>query len=99
MGASNFWSRNLVDRVNLVLGTCSWYEIISPSPTNSSLSQTGTAVYILVTTARDGRSVTSLDRKIPLVTIKALSMSNLRDDWMVANSIYILLTNLDDNAF
>ena len=56
---------------------------LSPSLTNFIPLQTGTAVYILITTAKDGRSVTSLERKISLVTIKALSMSNLRDDWMV----------------
>ena len=52
-------------------------------------------MYILVTTAKDGRSVTSLDRKIPLVTIKALSMSNLRDDWMVTFFARIFAPDLE----
>lgn len=55
----------------------------SSRPSPRYLLLTATAVYILVTTAKDGRSATSLERKIPLVTIKAVSMSNLRDDWMV----------------
>jgi len=38
----------------------------------------------------------SLERKIALVTIKSLAMSNLRDDWLVSTSFnmcwYLLLT-------
>ena len=59
--------------------------------------QTGAAVYILITTAKEGRSVTSLERKIPLVTIKALSMSNLRDDWMVGPHCFT--AGLSDDEF
>ncbi|KAF8899062.1 P-loop containing nucleoside triphosphate hydrolase protein [Infundibulicybe gibba] len=36
------------------------------------------AVYIVVNSLKDGR-------KIPLVTIKSIGMSNLRDDWMILN--------------
>ena len=45
--------------------------------------QTDKAVYILITTAKDGIAITSLERKIALVTIKSIAMSNLRDDWLV----------------
>ncbi|ORY26132.1 P-loop containing nucleoside triphosphate hydrolase protein [Naematelia encephala] len=43
------------------------------------------AVYIVVTTSKDGRVSTSLERKIPLVTIRGISLSNLRDDFIVLN--------------
>ncbi|KIK49497.1 hypothetical protein CY34DRAFT_796915 [Suillus luteus UH-Slu-Lm8-n1] len=46
---------------------------------------TAKAVYIAVTSQKDGQIQTSLERKIPLVTIKSISMSNLRDDWLVLN--------------
>jgi myosin I len=46
--------------------------------------QTQKAVYIAVTNAsKDGGTITTLDRKIPLITIKSIAMSNLRDDWLV----------------
>ena len=47
------------------------------------LAQTAKAVHIVITTEKDGRKVTNLERKIPLVTIRSIAMSNLRDDWMV----------------
>ena len=43
--------------------------------------------------------MTSLERKIPLVTIKALSMSSLRDDWMVSFFVHVAFANLGDNGF
>ena len=47
--------------------------------------QTGKAVYILITNiGKDGEPVTSVERKIQLVTIKSIAMSNLRDDWVVS---------------
>ncbi len=47
--------------------------------------QTGKAVHIVVTVStKDGSKQTILERKIPLVTIKSIAMSNLRDDWMVS---------------
>jgi hypothetical protein len=46
--------------------------------------QTAKALHILViVSAKDGSKQTILERKIPLVTIKSIAMSNLRDDWMV----------------
>ncbi|KAJ6520123.1 myosin-1 [Mycena sanguinolenta] len=44
------------------------------------------AVHIVVTQAKDGRAQTTLERKIPLVTIKSIGMSNMRDDWMCLNA-------------
>ncbi|KAH9081941.1 P-loop containing nucleoside triphosphate hydrolase protein [Lactarius deliciosus] len=44
-------------------------------------------IVCLVTIAtKDGSTQTILERKIPLVTIKSIAMSNLRDDWMVLNT-------------
>jgi myosin-1 len=40
-------------------------------------------MHIVVSTMKDGRLSTVLERKIQLVTIRGLSLSNLRDDWMV----------------
>lgn len=45
--------------------------------------QTAKAVYIVVNSAKEGMT---LDRKVPLVTIKSVSMTNLRDDWMVSSA-------------
>ncbi|KAB5591955.1 Myosin-1 [Ceratobasidium theobromae] len=50
-----------------------------------TMPQTEKAVYLAVTTSKDGRIVTTLDRKIQLVTIRSVAMSNLRDDWMALN--------------
>ncbi|KDN41276.1 hypothetical protein RSAG8_07545, partial [Rhizoctonia solani AG-8 WAC10335] len=47
--------------------------------------QTEKAVYLAVTTAKDGRIATTLDRKVQLVTIRSVAMSSLRDDWMALN--------------
>ncbi|KAI0059450.1 hypothetical protein BV25DRAFT_1918478 [Artomyces pyxidatus] len=55
----------------------------SSKPSPRYLVVTGKAVHILITTAKDGQVLTSLERKIPLVTIKSISMTNLRDDWLV----------------
>lgn len=43
------------------------------------------AVYIVISTMKDGRLSTGLERKIPLVTIRAIGLSNLQDDWMSLN--------------
>ncbi|TFK77424.1 myosin-1 [Pluteus cervinus] len=43
------------------------------------------AVHIVITTERDGQVVNTLERKIPLVTINSIGLSNLRDDWMIIN--------------
>ncbi|PPQ69790.1 hypothetical protein CVT26_014178 [Gymnopilus dilepis] len=50
-----------------------------------SLIQTEKAVYLCITHDNNGQVQTSLERKIALVTIKSLAMSNLRDDWLVIN--------------
>ena len=46
--------------------------------------------------AVDAQRGMSLERKIPLVTIKSFAMSNLRDDWLVSQNFdmcfYSLLT-------
>lgn len=34
---------------------------------------------------KEGGSLPLLERKIPLVTIKSISMSNMRDDWLALN--------------
>lgn len=45
--------------------------------------QTDKGMHIVVSTMADGRLNTSLERKIQLVTIRGVSLSNYRDDWMV----------------
>ncbi|KAH9044764.1 P-loop containing nucleoside triphosphate hydrolase protein [Lactarius pseudohatsudake] len=56
----------------------------SSKPSPRFLVITGKAVHIVVTIAtKDGSTQTILERKIPLVTIKSIAMSSLRDDWMV----------------
>ncbi|OCF39805.1 myosin-1 [Kwoniella heveanensis CBS 569] len=46
---------------------------------------TDKAVYFVISAAKDGRVTTSLERKIPLVTIRAISLTNLRDDFVALN--------------
>ncbi|KDR85724.1 hypothetical protein GALMADRAFT_234780 [Galerina marginata CBS 339.88] len=55
----------------------------SSKPSPRFLVVTAKAVHIAVITENGGLT---LERKIPLVTIKSLSMSNLRDDWIVINA-------------
>ncbi|KAH9486271.1 class II myosin [Psilocybe cubensis] len=57
----------------------------SSKPSPRYLVLTAKAIHILVTTAKDGQYLTTLERKIPLVTIKSVAMSTLRDDWMAIN--------------
>ena len=38
-----------------------------------------------MTNVKDGQKFTTLERRVNLVTIKSVSMSNLRDDWFVSN--------------
>jgi hypothetical protein len=40
-------------------------------------------VYIAITEAVQGRTDTSCERKIPLVSIKSVALSTFRDDWLV----------------
>ncbi|CAG7854271.1 Myosin-1 AltName: Full=Class I unconventional myosin; AltName: Full=Type I myosin [Serendipita indica DSM 11827] len=54
----------------------------SSKPSPRYLVLTDKAVYIAVTNNKDGRILTTLDRKINLVAIRAIAMTNLRDDWM-----------------
>ncbi|KAI0033976.1 microfilament motor [Vararia minispora EC-137] len=58
----------------------------SSKPSPRFLIVTNKAFHICITTAKDGVAVTSLERKIPLVTIRSVGMSNLRDDWFVFNT-------------
>ena len=54
----------------------------------SDLEQTGKAVHIIVTQlTKDGTKTTTLERKVPLITIRSIAMSNLRDDWIVSAEI------------
>ncbi|PSR71058.1 hypothetical protein PHLCEN_2v13027 [Hermanssonia centrifuga] len=46
---------------------------------------TAKTLYILVTTAKDGLAQTAVERKVAVSSIKSVSMSNMRDDWMVFN--------------
>ncbi|KAI0714891.1 myosin class I heavy chain [Earliella scabrosa] len=57
----------------------------SSKPSPRFLVLTDKALYIAVTNVKDGQISITLDRKINLVTIKSISMSNLRDDWLVPN--------------
>ncbi|RPD82286.1 hypothetical protein L226DRAFT_21648 [Lentinus tigrinus ALCF2SS1-7] len=57
----------------------------SSKPSPRFLVLTDKALHIAVTNAKDGQTFTTLERKINLVTIKSVSMSNLRDDWLVLN--------------
>ena len=53
-----------------------------PALTLFAITQTEKAVYFVVNTEKTGMT---LERKVPLVTIKSLAMSSLRDDWIVLN--------------
>ncbi|BGP38773.1 class II myosin [Rhodotorula kratochvilovae] len=58
----------------------------SSKPSPRYLILTDKAVYILIAQAVQGQVQTSLERKIPLVTIRSVGLSNLRDDWMALNT-------------
>ncbi|EIW86978.1 myosin class I heavy chain [Coniophora puteana RWD-64-598 SS2] len=56
----------------------------SSKPSPRFLVVTEKALHIVsVSASKDGAAQYVLDRKIPLVTIKTISMSNMRDDWFV----------------
>ncbi|CUA68257.1 Myosin-1 [Rhizoctonia solani] len=57
----------------------------SSKPSPRYIVLTEKAVYLAVTTAKDGRIATTLDRKVPLITIRSVAMSSLRDDWIALN--------------
>ena len=63
------------------------------------MEQTGKAVYFVVSNlTKEGLKQTLLERKIPLVTIKSIAMSSLRDDWIVSD--YFMPTALvNDTLF
>lgn len=50
------------------------------------MEKTGKAVHIVVINdTKEGSTQTILERKVPLVTIKSIAMSSLRDDWIVSD--------------
>ena len=52
----------------------------------SDVNKTGKAVHIIVTNvSKEGSPQMVLERKVPLVTIKSIAMSSLRDDWIVSD--------------
>ncbi|KAH9968821.1 P-loop containing nucleoside triphosphate hydrolase protein [Russula dissimulans] len=58
----------------------------SSKPSPRFLVVTSKAVHIIVIVAtKDGSKQTILERKIPLMTIKTIAMSSLRDDWLALN--------------
>ncbi|WVO18360.1 myosin-1 [Cryptococcus depauperatus] len=46
---------------------------------------TDKAVYFVISLVKDGRIQTILERKIPLVSIRAISLTNLQDDFVALN--------------
>ncbi|CED82244.1 microfilament motor [Phaffia rhodozyma] len=58
----------------------------SSKPSPRFLVVTNSAAYFLISAAKDGRIATTIDRKIPLVTIRSVGLSNLRDDWITFNA-------------
>lgn len=58
----------------------------SSKPSPRFLIVTNSAAYFLIATAAQGSIVTSVERKIPLVTIRSVGVSNLRDDWVAFNT-------------
>ncbi|BGP30876.1 class II myosin [Rhodotorula toruloides] len=58
----------------------------SSKPSPRYLILTDKAVYILISQAVQNQVQTTLERKIPLVTIRSVGLSNLRDDWMALNT-------------
>ncbi|KAH8835554.1 myosin-1 [Flagelloscypha sp. PMI_526] len=58
----------------------------SSKPSPRFIVVTKKAVHILVVANQNGVAVTTLERKIPIVTIKSIGMSSLRDDWITLNA-------------
>ncbi|EPQ60451.1 myosin-1 [Gloeophyllum trabeum ATCC 11539] len=58
----------------------------SSKPSPRFLIVTEKAVYIVALSEKNGQTQMGMERKIPLVTIKGISMSNLRDDWVALNT-------------
>lgn len=57
----------------------------SSRPSPRLLVITDKAVYIVAQTLEKRQLVMTMERKIPLITIKAVGLSNLRDDWIAVN--------------
>ncbi|KAK0208714.1 microfilament motor [Desarmillaria ectypa] len=57
----------------------------SSKPSPRFIVVTQKAVHIVIAQNKEGYVQHVLERKIPLVTIKSIAMSNLRDDWMCLN--------------
>ena len=56
------------------------------------LGQTDKNLHILAANSRDGNLTLVHERKIPIVTIKGISMTNLRDDWFVSVKYHLTTT-------
>lgn len=57
----------------------------SSKPSPRFFLMTEKAAYFLITQAVQGRTTTTLERKINIVAIRSVGLSNLRDDWIVFN--------------
>ncbi|KZT30781.1 hypothetical protein NEOLEDRAFT_1186966 [Neolentinus lepideus HHB14362 ss-1] len=57
----------------------------SSKPSPRFLVLTAKSVYIVALSEKNGVTSMAVERSIALVTIKSISMSNLRDDWMALN--------------
>ncbi|KDQ12226.1 hypothetical protein BOTBODRAFT_56806 [Botryobasidium botryosum FD-172 SS1] len=55
-----------------------------PNPRYLVLTEKATYI-VVVTSSKDGRASPALDRKIPLVTIRSIGLSMMRDDWVALN--------------
>ncbi|KAH7910455.1 P-loop containing nucleoside triphosphate hydrolase protein [Hygrophoropsis aurantiaca] len=65
----------------------------SSKPSPRFLVLTTKAVHIVILSNKDGVTQTSLERKIPLITIKNICMSTLRDDWTLTQGSINLIIN------
>lgn len=67
--------------------------VVGPCPSNSrklchdccAFQQTQSAIYIAITQLVQNRPTTTTERKMPLTTLMGVSMSSLRDDWIVCH--------------
>ncbi|KAG6837336.1 class II myosin [Arthromyces matolae] len=70
-----------------------YLDVNGKSPLGSELANscgigsehTNKAVHILITTNKDGHTRTVVERKIPLVSIRSIGLSTLRDDFITLN--------------
>ncbi|KAI9512881.1 myosin class I heavy chain [Russula earlei] len=84
----NCWYQNLGGPVNPALDfLLSYVKVFVSDSDYSDSKKTDKAVHIVITTVtKDGSKQTILERKVPLITIKSIAMSNLRDDWITLNT-------------